>query len=77
LAWGRVGSRGEKGNAPGRATPEAPDFGRDRGGRIVYGKPREPRLFFDYGEMAIMRKHLKRLMAKGRVSKDGERWVLV
>jgi hydroxyacylglutathione hydrolase len=45
--------------------------------RIVYGKPREPKLFFDYGEMCIIRKHLKRLVAEGRAKKDGERWALV
>ncbi len=35
--------------------------------RFVYGRPREPKEFFDMGELAIMDKHLQRLMAKGLV----------
>ena len=34
---------------------------------IVYRKPREPRAFFEWGEQAIMGKHLERLMKSGRV----------
>lgn len=35
---------------------------------IVYRKPREPRAFFEWGEQAIMGKHLERLMKSGRIS---------
>lgn len=34
---------------------------------IVYRKPREPRAFFEYGERALMQKHLERLVREGRV----------
>jgi len=34
---------------------------------IVYRKPREPRAFFEWGEQAIMGKHLERLVDSGRV----------
>jgi glyoxylase-like metal-dependent hydrolase (beta-lactamase superfamily II) len=39
--------------------------------RIVYGKKREPKEFFDFGERAIMGKHIQRLMKKGLVTFDG------
>jgi hydroxyacylglutathione hydrolase len=35
---------------------------------IVYRKPREPKGFFEYGERALMGKHLQRLMAAGTVA---------
>jgi len=34
---------------------------------IVYGKPREPRDFYEFAERMHMQKHLERLLAKGRV----------
>ncbi len=34
---------------------------------IVYRKPREPKAFFDWGEAAILGKHLQRLMQQGTV----------
>lgn len=37
---------------------------------IVYGKPREPRYFFEFGEWAIMGKHLDRLLRQGRVIQE-------
>ncbi len=37
---------------------------------IVYKKPREPRGFFEYGERAIMMKHLERLMKQGAVIEE-------
>lgn len=40
--------------------------------RIVYKKKREPKEFFDFGERAIMGKHLERLIKKGWVTFDGE-----
>jgi hydroxyacylglutathione hydrolase len=40
--------------------------------RIVYRKKREPKEFFDFGERAIMGKHLERLMKLGLVAcEDG------
>ena len=39
--------------------------------RIVYKKKRDPNEFFDFGERAIMGKHLKRLIKKGEVTFDG------
>jgi hydroxyacylglutathione hydrolase len=38
---------------------------------IVYGRPREPKEFFEFGERAIMKKHLERLEKNGRVVQDG------
>ncbi|HUT52064.1 MAG TPA: MBL fold metallo-hydrolase [bacterium] len=40
---------------------------------IVYKKPREPKGFFEYGERALMAKHLERLIRAGSVmEEDGE-----
>jgi len=35
--------------------------------RIVYRKPREPKSFFDFGEWALMTKHLDRMIKNGKV----------
>jgi len=43
---------------------------------IVYRKPREPKGFFEFGERAIMAKHLERLMAKGVVRKEADRYFI-
>lgn len=40
--------------------------------RIVYKKAREPKVFYDFGEMCTMRKHLVRLMKQGIVRQEGE-----
>ena len=42
---------------------------------IVYGKPREPRYFFEFGEWAIMEKHLDRLARQGLVEQVKGRYV--
>lgn len=42
---------------------------------IVYGRPREPAAYYAFGEEAIMTKHLRRLMADGRVERRGNRYV--
>ena len=42
---------------------------------IVYGKPKEPRYFFDFAEWAIMGKHLERLIRQGRVAHDEGKYV--
>ena len=39
---------------------------------IIYGKPREPRAFFEFGERAHMKKHLEKLMREGHVSRNGD-----
>ena len=39
---------------------------------IVYGRPREPKEFFEFGERAIMKKHLERLEKNGQVVQDGK-----
>jgi hydroxyacylglutathione hydrolase len=45
--------------------------------RIVYKKKREPKEFFDFGERAIMGKHLQRLIKNGTVTFDGEWYRIV
>mgnify|MGYP001593845346 CR=1 FL=1 len=42
---------------------------------IVYGKPREPKAFFEFGERTLMKKHLERLIRSGIVFHEGE-WYL-
>lgn len=44
---------------------------------IVYGRPREPKAFFAFGERAIMGKHLEDLMERGKVVREGDRFVLI
>ncbi len=39
---------------------------------IVYRKPREPKMFFQFGEKAIMGKHLELLLERGVVKQEGE-----
>lgn len=41
---------------------------------IVYRKPREPGAFFDWGERALMGKHLDRLLHAGQIVFEGERY---
>ncbi len=41
---------------------------------IVYGRPREPREFYAFGEEAIMKKHLEVMLADGRVIRDGQHY---
>ncbi|MBT4364258.1 MAG: MBL fold metallo-hydrolase [Desulfobacterales bacterium] len=44
---------------------------------IIYGKPLEPRIFYEFSEGAHMRKHLKRLMDQGVVALDNEHYFLI
>jgi glyoxylase-like metal-dependent hydrolase (beta-lactamase superfamily II) len=44
---------------------------------IVYGRPRDPKPFFEFGEKAIMGKHLQLLMKQGRVIGEDGRFCLV
>jgi hydroxyacylglutathione hydrolase len=41
---------------------------------IVYGRPREPKDFFEFSERALMGKHLERLERQGIVVREGERY---
>jgi len=41
---------------------------------IVYRKPREPKAFFEWGEGAIMGKHLARLLARGAIASEDGRY---
>jgi hydroxyacylglutathione hydrolase len=41
---------------------------------IVYGRPREPKEFFEFGERAIMKKHLQRLIKTGAIHRGKERF---
>ena len=43
---------------------------------IVYRKPREPRAFFEWGEQAVMGKHLDRLLKSGEIGKEGDHYLL-
>jgi glyoxylase-like metal-dependent hydrolase (beta-lactamase superfamily II) len=42
---------------------------------IVYGRPREPKAFYEFGERATMKKHLERLIRLGRVFKEGDKYI--
>ncbi len=44
---------------------------------IVYGKPREPKWFFEFGERALMKKHLESLVKKGKAKTEGNVYFLV
>jgi glyoxylase-like metal-dependent hydrolase (beta-lactamase superfamily II) len=44
------------------------------GAWIVYGRPREPKAFFEFGERSHMQKHLEKLMNQGVVAIKGERY---
>lgn len=39
---------------------------------IIYGRPKEPREFFKFGERGHMLKHLERLIKAGSVKREGE-----
>ncbi len=42
---------------------------------IIYGKPREPKAFFEFGERVHMKKHLEKLMREEIVRRKGQRYV--
>jgi hydroxyacylglutathione hydrolase len=44
--------------------------------RIVFGKPREPKLFYDLGERLTMLKHLERMMRHGQAELVGDKYRL-
>jgi hypothetical protein len=41
---------------------------------IIYGKPREPKIFYELGERGHMKKHLERLVGQGVVAVEGDRY---
>lgn len=43
--------------------------------RIIYGKPREPKESFEFGERALIGKHLERLIRQGKVAEEDGRYV--
>jgi glyoxylase-like metal-dependent hydrolase (beta-lactamase superfamily II) len=45
------------------------------GACLVYGRPREPKAFFELGEQGLMKKHLDRLIRLGHVSQEGDQYV--
>jgi len=45
--------------------------------RIVYGKPREPKLFYDLGERLTMLKHLERMIRHGEAELVGDKYRLI
>ena len=45
--------------------------------RIVYGRPREPKNFYDFGEWALMKKHLERMAKRGEAKEEAGKWRLV
>jgi glyoxylase-like metal-dependent hydrolase (beta-lactamase superfamily II) len=45
------------------------------GAWIVYGRPREPKAFWELGERLLMKKHVEKLLNEGSVIQDGERYV--
>jgi glyoxylase-like metal-dependent hydrolase (beta-lactamase superfamily II) len=45
------------------------------GGWMVYGRQREPKAFFEFGERALMKKHLDRLKRLGKVFQEGDRYI--
>jgi len=44
---------------------------------LIYGKPREPLAFFEFGERALLKKHLERLLRQGRVVLDNGTYVKI
>lgn len=45
--------------------------------RIVYGRVREPKEYFDYGERNLMARHLVRLINNGVVAHENDRYFLI
>jgi hypothetical protein len=44
------------------------------GAWIIYKKPREPKVFYEFGERVHMKKHLERLIGQGVVALEGNRY---
>jgi hypothetical protein len=46
------------------------------GAWIIYGRPREPKAFFEFGERVHMKKHLEKLIKEEVVVKKEEKYFL-
>jgi hydroxyacylglutathione hydrolase len=44
---------------------------------LMYGKPREPKEFFEFNEQALVGKHIEHLEAQGKIVFDGNRYVTI
>ncbi len=44
---------------------------------VIYGRPREPRAFFEIGERGHMKKHLEKCIREGTVVREGNAYVRV
>jgi hypothetical protein len=44
---------------------------------IMYGKPREPKAFFEFGERVLVKKHLQFLIKKCMIRQKREKYFLV
>jgi hypothetical protein len=44
---------------------------------VIYGKPKEPLIFYQFGERGHIIKHLDRLIERGQVVSDGEAFEIV
>jgi hypothetical protein len=42
---------------------------------LMYGKPREPLAFFEFGERALVTKHLDHLEKRAMIARDGNRYI--
>lgn len=42
---------------------------------LIYGKPREPKEFFEFNERALVGKHIEHLEAQGKICFDGIRYI--
>lgn len=43
---------------------------------IIYGKPREPKYFFEFGEKSHMKKHLEKLMRENKIFIEKEKYCI-
>jgi len=50
-------------------------FSEIRNAWICYGRPREPKMFFEFAEGALVAKHLEYLLKRGLVQRQGEHYV--
>lgn len=42
---------------------------------IIYGKPLEPKMFFEFGERSHMQEHLEQLEKRGAIARTGSRLI--
>ena len=44
---------------------------------LIYGKPREPREFFEFNERALLGKHIEYLERRGKIMLDKNQYVKI